>query len=242
MTWKVRGVILSCACQILAAQAERSGPHWCARFGDVPGLLGLENPFRSRVRDFIDALREAGAEVTIASARRSMQRQYLMYWSWRIGMEGYFFQTVAPCQPSRVPGEPGIWFPPTVPDPPCGTFRILWRWGDEPMQPCHIRNCTQGCSSHRYGFRPSVMAASQMVQGFGLASRPAEQSRHSRGLAVDLVIRWAGDLEISDASGQTRVIRTLPRTGSNTTLHSVGATYGVHKNPASLNHWSSDGR
>lgn len=238
----VRGVVLSCACQILGAQAERSGPHWCGRFPDVPGLLGLETPFRARVRDFLDALREAGAEVTIASARRSMQRQYLMHWAWRIGMEGFFFQTVEPCQPGPAPGDPPRWFPPTVPDPPCGTFRIRWRWGDEPLRPCHVRNCTRGCPLHLYGFRPCITAATQMVQGFRLVSRPAERSRHSQGLAVDLVIRWTGDLAIVDASGETRIIRTLPRTGSNTALHSVGASYGVHKNPASLNHWSSDGR
>lgn len=87
----------------------------------------------------------------------------------------------------------------------------------------------------------SRQAAEQMVRGFELVVRPALQSRHTQGLAIDMDISWQGTLVIRNASGQDVTVDTAPRTGSNARLGAVGATYGVIKLATDPPHWSSDG-
>ena len=87
----------------------------------------------------------------------------------------------------------------------------------------------------------SRQAAEQMVRGYELVVRPALQSRHTQGLAIDVDIAWQGTLSIGNASGQDVNIDNAPRNGGNTRLQAVGATYGVIKLASDPPHWSSDG-
>ena len=88
----------------------------------------------------------------------------------------------------------------------------------------------------------SRLAASQMVQGYGIAYAPALVSRHSEGRAIDMTISWTGDLIINNGSGTAVTINSLPRNGSgNAALHHVGATYAVIKLHSDPPHWSTDG-
>jgi len=88
----------------------------------------------------------------------------------------------------------------------------------------------------------SHLAASQMVQGYGIAYAPALVSRHSEGKAIDMTISWTGDLTITNGSGTAVTINSLPRNGSgNAALHHVGATYAVIKLHSDPPHWSTDG-
>jgi len=85
-------------------------------------------------------------------------------------------------------------------------------------------------------------AASQMVDGYQIAYRPALTSRHTEGRAIDMNISWQGDLVITDANQQQVTITSTPRTGAgNTDLHAVGATFGVIKLVTDPPHWSDDG-
>lgn len=49
-------------------------------------LNDLQSPFKENVTEFINALKSAGASVTIRTTRRSAKRAYLYHWSWLIGM------------------------------------------------------------------------------------------------------------------------------------------------------------
>jgi hypothetical protein len=88
----------------------------------------------------------------------------------------------------------------------------------------------------------SKQAAQQMVDLFRLAHIASLTSRHIEGKAIDMTITWTGTLKIKNKSGQTIEITGVSNGASNTTLHSVGAGYGVKKLVTDPPHWSSDGR
>lgn len=93
----------------------------------------------------------------------------------------------------------------------------------------------------------STSAAQAMVDAYGMQNltvAPALNSKHIAGLAVDMEISWADTLTIANANGTPVAISTTPRTGMNTELHAVGATYGVTKYNRSGSdrpHWSDTG-
>lgn len=87
----------------------------------------------------------------------------------------------------------------------------------------------------------SKRAAQQMVDAYGIAFRPALNSNHTLGLAVDMTITWSGTLRIKDATGTTRSIGAPASGAANAALHTVGRTYGVIKLASDPPHWSSDG-
>ena len=93
----------------------------------------------------------------------------------------------------------------------------------------------------------SRAGASEMIAGFGLAVPPAStnppslQSKHISGNAVDMDIRWSGDLRVKTKDGGAVTIRFVPDVNVNTRLHEVGASYGVRKLVTDAPHWSDDG-
>ncbi len=85
-------------------------------------------------------------------------------------------------------------------------------------------------------------AAEAMVQGYAIVFKPALTSRHIEGKAIDMDIAWHGS-ELVIPSGKNGVIFRIgePRTGANTALHAIGASYGVYKLVSDPPHWSADG-
>lgn len=84
-----------------------------------------------------------------------------------------------------------------------------------------------------YGIRPTLQVA------------PALRSRHIDGHAIDMTVSWLGTLVVEMADGTRVAIDSLPRSGMNTRLHRVGASYGVIKflgGERDPPHWSIDGR
>lgn len=59
---------------------EQSGAQWCARFATSDKLEDLAEPFRSKALAFVQALRAAGAAVTISATYRPPERAYLMHY------------------------------------------------------------------------------------------------------------------------------------------------------------------
>ena len=98
-----------------------------------------------------------------------------------------------------------------------------------------------------YDADASLAAAQAMVNACGmqnLSVAPALASKHISGTAVDMAIGWAGDLTISNQDGTTVTLTSLPRTGMNPDLKTVGATYGVLKfvgGATDIPHGSDDG-
>lgn len=92
-------------------------------------------------------------------------------------------------------------------------------------------------------FPKSRSMASQMVHRYEIVRQPALVSRHTQRNAIDMDIRWNGDLTIRPRNGAPRTITTTPRDGMNEILATVGATYGVIKAAFANDppHWSNDG-
>jgi hypothetical protein len=69
---------------------SKSGSYWVtwanAHAVASDSLDDLVDPFKSNVKDFIKALEDAGATVTVNETKRSDKRAYLFHWSWLIGL------------------------------------------------------------------------------------------------------------------------------------------------------------
>ena len=96
-------------------------------------------------------------------------------------------------------------------------------------------------SSGRINYNASRKAAQDMVQAYDIVFKPALTSQHTARLAIDITISWLADLKIIDGQGKTIVISSDPRTGSNSHLIKVGASYQVIKLVSDPPHWSVDG-
>lgn len=221
---------------------ENSGVAWCYRFRVGPEISLLSGEFGPKVREFVDALREAGASVQINSTLRPPQRQYLMHWSWRIARERYWFHAARPCTYNGR-GMPSTWWPSEVPgfDGKGDPVEIIWRWSDGRWVMCVVNNSNCNCPYHRCDFTGAVQAAADMFGGYNIVDRPARQSKHNRGTAVDMNITWSGNLIIANKDRSIITITSSPRNGNNTDLHLIGATYGVIKLVSDPPHWSDDG-
>jgi hypothetical protein len=93
----------------------------------------------------------------------------------------------------------------------------------------------------------SKAAARELANALGILTNtiaPSPNSRHVAGEAIDMDIKWSGDLRIKDAKGKIVVIKSGDRNGTNRDLHKVGASYGVKKLTKGNDkiHWSTDGR
>lgn len=65
-------------------ERELSGADWCARFPGSSSTDDLDGDFKTGVKLFISALKQAGSSVSIAATYRPPARAYLMHWSWMI--------------------------------------------------------------------------------------------------------------------------------------------------------------
>ncbi|HDL8412381.1 TPA: peptidoglycan-binding domain-containing protein [Yersinia enterocolitica] len=94
----------------------------------------------------------------------------------------------------------------------------------------------------------SIKAAQDMVRAYGMTGlnvAPSLKSRHTEGNAIDMNISWMGDLKIKNKKGEDVLIKTFPKDGMNTELHTVGKSFGIikyHGGSKDRPHWSTDGR
>jgi len=69
---------------------EKSGSFWVSWANEnaknSASVEDLSEPFRSNVKGFLQALKDAGCGVTVLVTRRSDKRAYLFHWSWLIGL------------------------------------------------------------------------------------------------------------------------------------------------------------
>ncbi len=102
-------------------------------------------------------------------------------------------------------------------------------------------------SEGSYSSSASKDAAQEMANAYGIRNLrvvPSLNSKHIQGNAIDMTISWSGTLAITNATGQTVNITTNPRSGMNSNLHRVGASYGVLKfvgGESDMPHWSNNG-
>ena len=71
-----------------APASQLSGSAWWhANQGNYPNsgkLADLSSPFREKAMRFVEALRAAGAEVTVSATLRNRTRAHLMHYSWKV--------------------------------------------------------------------------------------------------------------------------------------------------------------
>ena len=116
-----------------------------------------------------------------------------------------------------------------------------WRVANGDVRPAEVPG-EPGCSiiwNHGDDAR-SRRGAKEMVDLFGIVFQPSLTSRHILGLAIDMTIDWAGTVKVRNAAGNA-VSLSSPSDGTNTTLHGVGASYGVFKLVSDPPHWSDNG-
>lgn len=77
-----------------------SGSSWVSKFRGSKDVSDLEPTFRSKVQQFIGAMEDAGATVSVSSTYRPPERAYLMHWAWKIVKENYDAQ--------KVPSKAGV--------------------------------------------------------------------------------------------------------------------------------------
>jgi hypothetical protein len=69
---------------------EKSGRFWVSWANEnaknSSSVNDLAEPFQSNVKAFLQALKDAGCDVTVSVTRRSGKRAYLFHWSWLIGL------------------------------------------------------------------------------------------------------------------------------------------------------------
>jgi len=81
----------------------------------------------------------------------------------------------------------------------------------------------------------SRSAAALMVSGYGIVFRPALQSNHTQGRAIDMTVTQYVGRSFVDGRGQRVTLHT------ERDLHSLGASYSVFKLASDPPHWSDDG-
>lgn len=172
-----------------APNLELSGRDWVSRYRGSEDLQDLRLPFRGYAEAFIDALRAAGATVTINATFRPPKRAYLMHWSWKINKNRI--------SPQNVPAMDGV--------------PISWEHCDRDGEysdadsVAAARDMVRGFHMVRLGVAPSLR--SRHTVGCGI-----DMSIHWSG---DLLIRDAyGELVEIDRMPRTGMNRGLHRVGA----------------------------
>jgi hypothetical protein len=93
----------------------------------------------------------------------------------------------------------------------------------------------------------SQKAAKDMATLFAMKHIASLESRHIQGEAIDMQIKWSGEIIVKDADGNRISLNALhggeKNSGEqNSALHEIGRSYGVIKLVSDPPHWSSDGR
>jgi hypothetical protein len=201
---------------LTCSNSELSGPAWAKKFPDSDSVSTLSGSFRTDVTKFIAAMKNAGITERTISTLRPEERTYLMHYSWLVAKRKL--------SPLNVPYFAGDKHHPAV--------GICW---------VHV-------NSHGADLAASAAAAAKLIAAFGLAkvtSAPPLTSLHTAGLAIVMSTTWqSAKIKIVNASGTTVTISSKPHDGSNKTLISVGASYGVihfRKAAQAVNDWSVNG-
>lgn len=84
--------------------ATKSGKYWVtwanSNAKNSTSIDDLEANFKTNVKDFIQALEDAGATVDVSTTKRSDKRAYLFHWSWKISQDK--------CKPSDAGTKKGV--------------------------------------------------------------------------------------------------------------------------------------
>lgn len=188
-----------------------SGLKWCAKFSGSTSLddLSDEKNFRDNINAFIEALKVAEAiefpsqkKLNKAIKKKEEKAGYTITATLRPKERSYLMHYSWKIFNGMIDYSKEIESFPGV--------NIIW-W-------------------HEEGEKKSKDAAKEMVIGYKireLGIPPALDSNHNKGKAIDLVIRWRGNLNIKKRDGTDVIIKTTPRNHTNRELIQVAKSYDV---------------
>ncbi len=204
-------------------------PALTTTFPEIRETDKLDPGFKTKWDAFAKALKDAGADVNIASTLRSLGRAYMMHYCAMVAS-----------------GQIKPW---EVPD---GIRSLGQDTGPVGIEWSHKQ------ADGRVDLAKSKQAASAMKMLFQIAYPASLTSNHVQGKAIDVFITWPGTLKIKekgtmkagkDVAGKEHDIKTTPKHGGkkgepagNKELREVAATYGVIKMLTDAPHWSVDGK
>lgn len=84
---------------------ESSGAAWVQRFPTSASLADLEAGFGANATSFVNALKSAGASVTISATFRPVERAFLMHYAYEIAKNGFNRQTFPSAKVSKSAGS-----------------------------------------------------------------------------------------------------------------------------------------
>lgn len=111
-----------------------SGAFWVDEFPYSTEVSDLDSSFSDKVTNFITALEEAGADVTVTSTLRPPERAYLMHWAWMIAKKG--------SDPRKVPAMKGV--------------DIEWWHGDKETSRAAAQEMVDGYEINKLKIPPSL--------------------------------------------------------------------------------------
>jgi hypothetical protein len=130
-----------------------SGPSWIEQFPTSKSVDDLVEPFRTNVKNFLQALSDAGADVSIAATFRPPERAFLMHYCYQIA-KGLVDPSAAPSNPA----------PPASQD-----INIQWLHTDDAGDPdtaASIQAAAQMVASYAIRFAPVL--ASRHTEGLAI--------------------------------------------------------------------------
>ncbi|MGU3416731.1 hypothetical protein ACLBW0_24650 [Enterobacteriaceae bacterium C34A] len=113
-----------------------------------------------------------------------------------------------------------------------------WKIAKEGMDPASIppKDGVNIDWTHKGNLTAAAAAAKEMVNGYHIVYGPVLTSRHTQKRAIDMTITNVIGKTLKNAHGVDVLVQSQSK------LHEVGATFGVHKLISDPPHWSDDGR
>ncbi|HAT1618042.1 TPA: hypothetical protein I8Y09_004803 [Raoultella ornithinolytica] len=116
-------------------------------------------------------------------------------------------------------------------------MHYAWKIAREGMRPSSVP-AKDGVNidwTHKGNDNAAFAAAQDMVNGYHIVYGPVLSSRHTQRRAIDMTITGVIGKHLKNASGNNVLV------SSQSKLHEVGASFGVHKLLSDPPHWSDDG-
>ncbi|MEJ5074337.1 hypothetical protein WH357_18675 [Enterobacter ludwigii] len=116
-------------------------------------------------------------------------------------------------------------------------MHYAWKIAREGMRPSSVP-AKDGVNidwTHKGNDNAAFAAAQDMVNGYHIVYGPVLSSRHTQRRAIDMTITGVIGKYLKNASGNNVLV------SSQSKLHEVGASFGVHKLLSDPPHWSDDG-
>lgn len=227
------------------AGTKLSGKEWKSAFNTLVNIEDLLDPFKTSVKEFINAMKNAKPpmNVTIISVYRKPQRSYLLNHAYALWKKMEKPETI----------KAYIDYTQEIASLPNDNDKY------KEVKICWIHTNSKG----DIDYKTSYNKGREQIESMGvvtkddpktgkkeLKTRPAFPSKHNRRTAIDMKISWSSESTIIKfKNGTDFIIRSNPKTSMNTDLWKIANSYNIKHygerpggTPSNdVDHWSDDG-